>query len=44
VSCKHVYYELQHVMLCGEFENFINFPTWSCDEVRCLLVHDVTSM
>jgi len=31
-------------MFCGEFENFIHFPTWSCDEVRRLLVHDVISM
>jgi hypothetical protein len=44
VPCKHMYFELQHVMFCGEFENFVHFPTWSCDEVRYLLVHDVTSM
>jgi hypothetical protein len=44
VPCKHMYYVLQHVMFCGEFEDFIHFPTWSCDEVLHLLVHHVTFM
>jgi hypothetical protein len=35
VFYKHLYYELQDVMFCGEFE--IHFPTWSCDEVCHLL-------
>jgi hypothetical protein len=44
VPNKHMYYVLQHVTFCGEFENSIHFPTWSYDEVCCLLTHDVTSM
>jgi hypothetical protein len=27
VPCKHMYYFLEHVMFCGEFEIFIHFPT-----------------
>jgi hypothetical protein len=27
VLCKHMYYVLQHVMFCGEFEIFIHFLT-----------------
>jgi hypothetical protein len=42
VPCKHMYYVLQHVLFCGEFESSIHFPTWNCDEVRCLLNRDVT--
>jgi hypothetical protein len=42
VPCKHIYYVLQHVMFCGQFESFIHFPTWSCDEVHHLLNCDVT--
>jgi hypothetical protein len=39
VPCKHIYYVLQHVMFCGEFENSIHFPTWSCNEfvVYCFM-------
>jgi hypothetical protein len=37
VLYKHLYYELQDIMFCGEFEIFIHFPTWSCDEVCHLL-------
>jgi hypothetical protein len=37
VHYKHLYYELQDVMFCGEFEIFIHFPTWNCDEVCHLL-------
>jgi len=42
VPYKHMYYVLQHVMFCGQFESFIHFPTWSCDEVRHLLNCNVT--
>jgi hypothetical protein len=42
VPCKHMYYVLQHVMFCGEFEIFIYFQTWNCDDVYCLLIRDVT--
>jgi len=41
VPCKHIYYVLQHVMFCGEFEIFIHFPTWSCNEFCCLLFHAI---
>jgi hypothetical protein len=27
--------------VCGQFEDFIHFPTWSCDEVCHLLVRFV---
>ncbi len=38
VPCKQLYYVLQHVMFCGEFEYFIHFPIWNtCDVVQCLL-------
>jgi len=37
VPYKFLYYELQDVMFCGEFEIFIHFPTWSYDEVCHLL-------
>ncbi len=43
VPYKHLYYELQDVMFCGEFEIFIHFPTWSCLEVCHLLDHVITS-
>jgi hypothetical protein len=42
--CKHMYCVLYYVMFCGEFEIFIHFPTWSCDEAHCLLTCNVTSM
>jgi hypothetical protein len=42
VPYKHLYYELQDVMFCGEFEIFIHFPIWSCDEVYHLLDHAIT--
>jgi hypothetical protein len=41
VPCEHMYYVLQHVIFCGQFESFIDFPTWSCDEIRHLLKCDV---
>jgi hypothetical protein len=44
VLYKQMYYVLQHVTFCGEFENFIHFPTWSYDEVCQLLVHDIIYM
>ncbi len=25
VPCEHIYYVLQHVMFCGQFESFIHF-------------------
>jgi hypothetical protein len=37
-----LYYVLQHVMFCEEFEIFIHFPNWSCDEVHHLLDLDIT--
>jgi hypothetical protein len=37
VPYKHLYYELQDVMFFGEFEIFIHFPTWTCDEICHLL-------
>jgi hypothetical protein len=42
VPCKLMYYVLQHAMFCGQFEIFIDFPTWSCDEVCHLLDCNVT--
>jgi hypothetical protein len=42
VPYKHLYYELQDVMFCGEFEIFLHFPTWSCDEVCHLLDRAIT--
>jgi hypothetical protein len=42
VPCKHMYYVLQHVMFCQQFESFIHFPTWNCDEVCCLLIRNET--
>jgi len=42
VPCKHMYYVLQHVMFWGQFESFIHFPTWNCDEVCRLLNCNVT--
>jgi hypothetical protein len=29
VHYKHLYYFLQHAMLCGLMETFIRHPTWS---------------
>ncbi len=43
VPYKLLYYELQDVMFCGEFEIFIHFPTWSYDEVCHLLDRAITS-
>jgi hypothetical protein len=37
VPSKLLFYELQDAMFCGEFEIFIQFPIWSCDEVCNLL-------
>ncbi len=37
VPYKHLLYDLQDLMFCGEFEIFIHFPTWSCDEICHLL-------
>jgi len=42
VPCKHMYYVLQHVMFYGQFESFIHFLTWNCDEVCHLLNRNVT--
>jgi hypothetical protein len=36
VHCKHLYYILQHVMLCGLMETFIHHLTWSWNEVHKL--------
>jgi len=44
VPYKYMYYVVQHVMFCGQFKSFIHFPTWNCDEVRCLLDDNVTSV
>jgi hypothetical protein len=41
VPCKHVLC-FKYVMFCGQFKSFIHFPTWSCDEVCCLLNRNVT--
>ncbi len=43
MPCKHIYYESQHVMFCGEFEIFIHFPTRSYDEVHHLLFRAIAS-
>ncbi len=43
VPYKLLFYELQDVMFCGEFEIFIQFPTWSCDEVCHLLDRAIAS-
>jgi hypothetical protein len=43
VPYKHLYYELQDVMFCGEFEIFIHFPTWSCLKVCHLLDRVIAS-
>jgi len=43
VPSKLLIYELQDVMFCGEFEIFIQFPIWSCDEVCHLLDHVIDS-
>jgi hypothetical protein len=40
VSCKHLYYVLQHVMYCQEVEDF---STWSWDEVQHLLSYAIAS-
>ncbi len=37
MTCKYLYYVLQHMMFCGKFENFIHFPTWSYDVICRLL-------
>jgi len=37
VQCKHFYHILQNIMYYGQFEKFIHYPTWSWDEVQCLL-------
>ncbi len=36
VHCKHLYYILQQVMLCGLMKTFIHHPTWSWNEVHKL--------
>jgi hypothetical protein len=41
VPYKHMYYVLHHVIFCVQLENFIHFPTWSYDEIHCLLDCDV---
>jgi len=44
VPCKHLYYVLQHVMFCGEFEDFIHFLTWNtCDVIQHLLAYAIIS-
>jgi hypothetical protein len=43
VPYKLLFYELQDVMFFGEFEIFIHFPTWSCDEVFHLLDRVIAS-
>jgi hypothetical protein len=43
VPRKHMYYVLQHVMFCGQFESFIHFPTWSCNEAYHLLARSLAS-
>jgi hypothetical protein len=37
-----IYYN--NVMFCGQFEIFIHFLTWSCDEVCHMLGHSFVSM
>jgi hypothetical protein len=34
VHCKHLYYILQHVRLCGLMETFIHHLSWSWNEVH----------
>jgi hypothetical protein len=39
VHCKHLYYILQNVILCGLMEMFIHHSTWSWDKVHKLTSH-----
>jgi hypothetical protein len=39
VPCKQMYYVLQQVMFCGQFEIFIHLLTLSSNEVHGLLAH-----
>jgi hypothetical protein len=39
MQCKHIYYILQHVMHCGQLEEFIHCPSWNWNEVQCLINH-----
>ncbi len=41
---KHQYYVLQHVMFCGEFEDFVHLPNWNaCDVIQRLLACVISS-
>jgi len=42
VQCKHVYHIFQTIMFSGLTKEFINYCTWSCDEVQHLLKRSKT--